>query len=160
MASDLFASRKEFWGTMVVFAVLFGGIAFGVYQYHSRKQERKEIEQAGVLPRLTAEQEKAVETMVRQFGRDVLGVTPEQEKAIEAVWWPRPRTLDDVVAAKNKTDALLTPQQRAMVKPFQSMMRNSVVDRIVEPARNYFPEQDFQKFKAEIKKRAAQRVGN
>jgi hypothetical protein len=138
--------------------VAAGLAALGAYKYsnHVREERRKPI---GVMPALPRAQEEKVREAVRQFGRTVLGVTPEQEKAIEAVWQEPPWSLGELIERQKKSDAILTPQQRAFIRPIRIMVRNTVIDGILEPGRDRFKPDDFEKFKYQVKLRVAQRMG-
>ena len=90
--------------------------------------------------------------------RTVLKVTPQQEKQIEAIWSHMPSSLNELVVMNRQMDAVFTPDQRRIVRPLQRVMRNKVIDDMLEPARSRFQPADFEKFQREIKRRVDAKI--
>ncbi|MCX8038893.1 MAG: hypothetical protein N3D11_17975 [Candidatus Sumerlaeia bacterium] len=110
------------------------------------------------LPTIAPADFEKVKEQVRLVGRTLLGVTPEQEKQIDAIWRRPPATLNELVEFTRRSDAVLTETQRAIAKPIRRAARNQVIDRILEPARSRFPPEDFERLKTAIKTRVDARV--
>ncbi len=110
------------------------------------------------LPTIPPAEFERVKEQVRLVGRTLLGVTPEQEKQIDAIWRRPPATLNELVEFTRRSDAVLTETQRAIAKPIRRAARNQVIDHILEPARSRFPPEDFERLKNAVKARVDARV--
>jgi len=92
------------------------------------------------------------------LGRTLLGVTPDQEQKIEAIWKRLPRSVDELAEYSRKTDAVLTEKQRMLVRPIRRRIRREAIDRMLEPARSRFSPEDFEKFRNAIMTRVDKRI--
>jgi len=129
--------------------------AFAAYR-HWRPDRRASV--AGAIPQLPKAEETRLREEARLLGRTLLGVTPDQEKKIEAIWQQPPRSLDEVVEYSRRTDAALTETQRMLVKPIRTRIRHEAIDRMLAPARSRFSREDFQKFRNAIMTRVDKRI--
>jgi len=148
-------SQARKWPLTVLFvaAVLLSVVP--AYKYW--KMPRPAPPAAPPLPISKADEQKIREEM-HALGKTLLGVTPEQEKKIEAIWQRFPTTVDELVAFNKKTDEALTDKQRLVLRPIQRMMRHKAIDRMLESSRPRFPPQDFERFRQAIKDRVDKRV--
>jgi hypothetical protein len=149
-------TRTKRWPVAGVSIALAGLAAFGAYKYW---KPRDPARSEGQLPFFTKAQEQQMREGLRQVGRTLLGLTPDQEKKMQAIWQRFPTTVDELVDHTKRTDEVLTETQRAIVKPIRTMARHQAIDRMLEPARSRFPPEDFEKFKKVIKERVDQRIG-
>lgn len=143
-------------------AVLFALAALVALGYSAwRGRQRYLAEHPPALPNvlapIPANQQKVVHAGMRFVG-SVLQLTADQQKKLGGLWRKDPRSVSELIDYNKRTDEILTPEQRARLKPMRQVMQNQVIDRMLEPGRKSMPEQDFEKLKKEIKARAAQRI--
>jgi hypothetical protein len=136
--------------------ILVALCAFGAYRYWKSRSATHSEE---FRPLFTKAQEQQIREGLHQVGKTLLGITPDQEKKLEAIWQRFPATVDELVDHTKRTDEVLTEKQLAIVNPIRRMARHQAIDRMLEPARSRFPPGDFEKFKKAIKERVDGRIG-
>jgi hypothetical protein len=92
------------------------------------------------------------------LAKTVLHATPQQQQQLAAIWDKPPRSIDELIQYQQRTDQVLTPDQRAKLLPIRKKVQNSIVDKMLEPARGGFGADDFEKFKKEVKARVDHRI--
>jgi hypothetical protein len=130
-------------------------IAFAAYG-HWKSGRRASV--ANSIPPLPKAEETRLREEARLLGRTLLGVTPDQEQKIEAIWKRLPRSVDELAEYSRKTDAVLTEKQRMLVRPIRRRIRREAIDRMLEPARSRFSPEDFEKFRNAIMTRVDKRI--
>lgn len=148
--------RRRRLGVALVLIGLAGLLAAGGYYFH-RRAARKPPVIVQLLP-LPQEEERAIFREMARIGRVVLRLTPEQIEGLSATWQRLPQSIDELIEAQRRTNEVLTPMQRAILQPVRRALRNQVIDRHLEPTRNHFTPEDFEKLRAAVRLRVEQRL--
>lgn len=152
-------SNKKLLAATCVFA-LAGLMAFG---FSARKaHQRYQLEHPPPLPDVVApllpEQQKMVTQGMPLLGKALLKLDPDKQKKLEEIWKTTPRSVAEAIDYQRRTDALLTPEQKALLDPIRKKFQERTIDRMMAPASKRFTPEDFEKFKKEIKARVESRI--
>lgn len=135
-----------------------GALAFSGYNGWQRYQRENPPPLPEVIAPIPPGQQEALRTGMKLLSKTVLQATPEQEKRLAEMWDKTPRSLAEIIERQRETDRILTPEQRAKLAPLRRAFQNRIVDEMLEPARDRFAAEDFEKFREEVKKRVEERI--
>lgn len=144
-------------------AILFAIVAVAALGYSAcRGRQRYLAEHPAPLPDVIAPISKEEHEKMRKgmglLGATLLQTTPEQQKKLDEIWKTPPRTLEEVNQYQKRTDAVLTEQQLAILKPIRKRVQGQIVDKFLDPVAKRLPPEDFEKFRTEVKNRVDSRI--
>lgn len=149
--------RKKAAAVLFACAGLFALALSGWYGYGRYRRENPRPLPDVIAPIPEGERE-ALRTGMRVVGKTILRLSPDQEKKVTEIWKKTPRSLDEIIEMQKATNRLLTPQQRARLDPLRKAFQGRIVDQMLEPARDRFGGEDFEKLKKTVKERVEERV--
>lgn len=135
-----------------------GALAFSAWTGRQRYLRENPPPLPDVIAPIPPDQQQALRTGMRLVGKTLLQASPEQEKQLAEIWDKTPRSLNEVIEMQRRTDRILTPEQRARLTPLRQGFQSRVIDQMLEPARDRFKPEDFERMKDEVKSRVEQRV--
>jgi hypothetical protein len=156
------ARRRRAWIIVVGLLIALSGAAgFGIYHrfFQTPPGAIRRQPYAKHLPHLGQQQEMQVYRDMSNIAQTILRITPQQREKLSAIWGPRlPQTVDELVDYQRRTNEVLTPTQRLVLRPVRRVLRERAIDQIVEPARGHFTPEDFEKLRTAVKARINQRL--
>lgn len=138
-----------------------GGIATLLYsgkEGYERYQAENPPPLQHVIAPIPEDKVETVQKGMQIFVPMYLGLNAEQKATVDQVWKTPPRSVEEVIQYLDRTHAVMSPEQRSKFKPLRTRFQEQVIDQIMEPASQGISKDDFEKLKAEVKKRVEERI--